>query len=912
MVAQSSGASSPLHADFKNNPKKTIKKLIEAKQLAEDPEIIARFLLHTPGLDDAALGDYVGDGDEMCSKVLTCYVSTFNFKGLGFDDALRKFLSAFRLPGEAQRIERIMDAFSAQFYANNPSSFRHADTAFKLAYSVIMLNTDAHNPAIKASRKMTKEQFVRNNRGLDDGHDLPQEFLETIHDRIVANEIKMQPFKNDAGDKSIMAYTNPHKQGWLKKESGRLKAWNERWFLLKDACLYYLRKPPVWGADCELCGHIPLHTSLIARSTRDSDQPSFLLEMSGGSMLKMGKVEKRGNVMKTTQVGQLRLLASSHGEAQEWVAAINSNVKALNDARNGLPAPEWTRGTSAYSHGLQAPHHNHAGQPSASHAGALPHVSSLPTPGASASQLPAPRTASLSQAQVSSPAEMRPDNDSAPLASPDMSRPAAASSEQPPTPIAHATADAPAAPAAVVVATTPAATRHAPAPPLPPPHSVPVPASADAAGATDRHGRASRECAADSGSDAFGNAMCGPSDGGPPLSEGPYRAPSPPKPPPSGGPADSAASSASPTHTTADAHARSHLPNHDSSAVLSPATEGSALEEGAVPHSDLSTGARGPGAVRDWELRMDDKMLDKLDVGNGVEDAVEDVKETFTITLNQGLECSLTIPASITLDSYLKDRIASFYSAHRTWPLETKQPQLSALHMAMAGFSFEPDADYQDRVVCEICGLSVGSWEENDDPMQAHVQFVSEAPNQCIFVRQYAQAYQALLKGDVEMAMVPLPARSKSLLSPAPLGKGRDMSGAHAELDEEAFEEALVRLERASQRLVVEQQYGQRLEALTSSLVGKIQSWVLRLRKEEATRDELQQRLILLRQRKKDAADGLASGAAAHGVQAAGTTVAMPRRGGEGGGGAGGGDGRGTENGVAVGHGAGSMGDMLL
>jgi beta-galactosidase GanA len=38
---------------------------------------------------------------------------------------------------------------------------------------------------------------------------------------------------------------------------------------------------------------------------------------------------------------------------------------------------------------------------------------------------------------------------------------------------------------------------------------------------------------------------------------------------------------------------------------------------------------------------------------------------------------------------------------------------------------------------------------------------------------------------------------------------------------------------------VVEQQYGQRLEALTSSLVGKIQSWILRLRKEEATRDEV-------------------------------------------------------------------------
>lgn len=27
---------------------------------------------------------------------------------------------------------------------------------------------------------MTKEQFVRNNRGIDDGHDLPREYLEQV------------------------------------------------------------------------------------------------------------------------------------------------------------------------------------------------------------------------------------------------------------------------------------------------------------------------------------------------------------------------------------------------------------------------------------------------------------------------------------------------------------------------------------------------------------------------------------------------------------------------------------------------------------------------------------------------------------------------------------------------------------
>jgi Sec7-like guanine-nucleotide exchange factor len=58
-----------------------------------------------------------------------------------------------------------------------------AEVVFPFTRSVIMLNTDAHNPAIKAHKKMTKEQFLRNNRGLDSGHDLPKEFLERIYDR---------------------------------------------------------------------------------------------------------------------------------------------------------------------------------------------------------------------------------------------------------------------------------------------------------------------------------------------------------------------------------------------------------------------------------------------------------------------------------------------------------------------------------------------------------------------------------------------------------------------------------------------------------------------------------------------------------------------------------------------------------
>jgi brefeldin A-inhibited guanine nucleotide-exchange protein len=53
-----------------------------------------------------------------------------------------------------------------------------------------MLNTDAHNPQVK--HRMTRNDFIRNNRGINDNDDLPEEFLSSIYDEIVNNEIRMK------------------------------------------------------------------------------------------------------------------------------------------------------------------------------------------------------------------------------------------------------------------------------------------------------------------------------------------------------------------------------------------------------------------------------------------------------------------------------------------------------------------------------------------------------------------------------------------------------------------------------------------------------------------------------------------------------------------------------------------------
>ena len=175
---------------FNKKAKKGLAYLQSIGRLGTSHNEIAEFLRTTPGLDKTVVGDYLGERDDPMLQVMHAYVDALDFTSLTLDDAIRKFLEGFRLPGESQKIDRLMEKFAERYHKLNPEVYKSADTAYVLAFSVIMLNTDAHNPQVK--NKMTKEGFVRNNRGIDDGQDLPSEVLEDLYDRIVNNEIKLK------------------------------------------------------------------------------------------------------------------------------------------------------------------------------------------------------------------------------------------------------------------------------------------------------------------------------------------------------------------------------------------------------------------------------------------------------------------------------------------------------------------------------------------------------------------------------------------------------------------------------------------------------------------------------------------------------------------------------------------------
>ena len=175
---------------FNKKAKKGVAALQKIGRLGREPAEIAAFLRSAPGLDKGVVGDYLGERDDLNVAVMHAYAESMDFAGLALDEAIRAFLAGFRLPGEAQKIDRLMEKFAELYCRQNPGAYKSADTAYVLSFSVIMLNTDAHNPMVK--NKMTKEGFLRNNRGVDDGEDLPKAHLEDLYDRIVKNEIRMK------------------------------------------------------------------------------------------------------------------------------------------------------------------------------------------------------------------------------------------------------------------------------------------------------------------------------------------------------------------------------------------------------------------------------------------------------------------------------------------------------------------------------------------------------------------------------------------------------------------------------------------------------------------------------------------------------------------------------------------------
>ena len=86
-------------------------------------KLILNFLLTTPALDKTAIGDYLGEGEDFNKDVLYALIESIDFTQKPFVTALKLLLAGFRLPGEGQKVDRIMEKFGEKYVKDNPESF---------------------------------------------------------------------------------------------------------------------------------------------------------------------------------------------------------------------------------------------------------------------------------------------------------------------------------------------------------------------------------------------------------------------------------------------------------------------------------------------------------------------------------------------------------------------------------------------------------------------------------------------------------------------------------------------------------------------------------------------------------------------------------------------------------------------
>ncbi|XP_048869541.1 cytohesin-3-like [Brienomyrus brachyistius] len=303
---------------FNMDPKKGIQYLVDNKIMEWRPLAVAEFLYKEEGLNKTAIGDFLGERDDMNIQILKAFLELHGFSDLNLVQALRQFLWSFRLPGEAQKIDRMMEAFAIRYCDCNPDMFQSTDTCYILSFAIIMLNTSLHNPNVKD--KTTLERFINMNRGINNGGNLPDELLMKLYE-----SIRSEPFKipEDDGNDLTHTFFNPDREGWLLKLGGRVKTWKRRWFILTDNCLYYFE----YTTDKEPRGIIPLE-NLCVREVAYPRKP-YCLELynpnSRGQKIKACKTETDGRVVEGKHQSYM-ISAATAEERDDWIESIRASI----------------------------------------------------------------------------------------------------------------------------------------------------------------------------------------------------------------------------------------------------------------------------------------------------------------------------------------------------------------------------------------------------------------------------------------------------------------------------------------------------------------------------------------------------------------------------------------------------------
>jgi len=183
-----------------------------------------------------------------------------------------------------------------------------------------MLNTDAHNANIPKDRKMTKPQFISNNRGINNGKDLAKEYMEGLYDKIVSTPFEMSHERED--------FNQWDKQGWLRVKESKNKEstmnmkkksnlGRKLWCIISGSCLYLFEQP----TDKKPFHIIPLHNLEMDSLMENGNELNCFLLFNPDPKLGIRSAVDG----KEVQLRELAFFTENRKEKMEWMLTFKVN-----------------------------------------------------------------------------------------------------------------------------------------------------------------------------------------------------------------------------------------------------------------------------------------------------------------------------------------------------------------------------------------------------------------------------------------------------------------------------------------------------------------------------------------------------------------------------------------------------------
>ena len=164
----------------------------------------------------------MAENNPFSNMILKEYAKTYNFKGYNIIKAMNLFVSTFRLMGESYNIYNFICAFASRYYEENKEiyeknklnknkdvnsiCFNSEEEVTSFAYSIMILNTDLHNPNV--INKMTVEEFIKNNKSSGLFTEVPEDYFKKIYQDLYECGLKKANQRNNDYSKDIEIYLN--------------------------------------------------------------------------------------------------------------------------------------------------------------------------------------------------------------------------------------------------------------------------------------------------------------------------------------------------------------------------------------------------------------------------------------------------------------------------------------------------------------------------------------------------------------------------------------------------------------------------------------------------------------------------------------------------------------------------------